>query len=217
SSSSSSSPALRAVAGWVAGTMAGLSRGIWGQSVLPDIWTVTLLSLMICLTLLSKWRLQPERRRYLWMTLFGYGLSIANSQLLWMMAPCLPIFVASVDRRLARDLSLLGGLTALVACAGFQWLWPDHWSSSVTYIRAVQGTAVWACLFGGCLCYSQRDLFSTWRASLIGIAAVTTGLLLCFLPALFAMANPPINWAYPRTTSGFFHLLTRGQFERLQP
>jgi len=31
------------------------------------------------------------------------------------------------------------------------------------------------------------------------------------------MTNPPVNWGYPRTVEGFFHVLTRGQYERLRP
>jgi len=28
------------------------------------------------------------------------------------------------------------------------------------------------------------------------------------------MTNPPMNWGYARTPEGFFHLITRGQYER---
>ena len=31
------------------------------------------------------------------------------------------------------------------------------------------------------------------------------------------MTNPPMNWAYPRTVEGFFHAVTRRQYERLDP
>ena len=29
------------------------------------------------------------------------------------------------------------------------------------------------------------------------------------------MTNPPVNWGYPREVTGFFHVLTRGQYERI--
>jgi hypothetical protein len=32
-----------------------------------------------------------------------------------------------------------------------------------------------------------------------------------------SMTNPPVNWAYPRTPEGFFHLISRGQYERWHP
>ena len=31
------------------------------------------------------------------------------------------------------------------------------------------------------------------------------------------MTNPPMNWGYARTGEGFFHLLSRGQFDSFQP
>jgi fatty acid desaturase len=31
------------------------------------------------------------------------------------------------------------------------------------------------------------------------------------------MTNPPVNWGYPRTVEGFFHVLTRGQYEHMNP
>jgi len=37
-----------------------------------------------------------------------------------------------------------------------------------------------------------------------------------YLPTA-SMTNPPSNWGYARTMEGFFHVLSRGQFERLSP
>ena len=31
------------------------------------------------------------------------------------------------------------------------------------------------------------------------------------------MTNPPMEWGYPRTVQGFFHALTRGQYEKINP
>ena len=40
----------------------------------------------------------------------------------------------------------------------------------------------------------------------------------CFvLIPLAAWTNPPINWGYAATREGFLHLITRGQYEKLQP
>ena len=48
--------------------------------------------------------------------------------------------------------------------------------------------------------------------------------LLCLLGAashlylpLASMTNPPSDWGYPREVGGFFHSLTRGQFEHIHP
>src|SRR5436309_9264235 len=34
---------------------------------------------------------------------------------------------------------------------------------------------------------------------------------------LAGMSNPPMEWGYPRTVEGFFHALTRGQYEKANP
>ena len=31
------------------------------------------------------------------------------------------------------------------------------------------------------------------------------------------MTNPPMEWGYPRTVQGFFHALTRGQYDKINP
>jgi hypothetical protein len=43
------------------------------------------------------------------------------------------------------------------------------------------------------------------------------GLAAYLYEPIASMTNPPVNCAYPRTADGFIHLLTRGQFERINP
>ena len=43
------------------------------------------------------------------------------------------------------------------------------------------------------------------------------GLSLYFYLPIASMTNPPVNWGYPRSVTGFVHVLTRGQFERIHP
>ncbi len=35
--------------------------------------------------------------------------------------------------------------------------------------------------------------------------------------AIAGMTNPPMEWGYPRTVEGFFHALTRGQYDKINP
>jgi hypothetical protein len=55
-----------------------------------------------------------------------------------------------------------------------------------------------------------------WRMTVCAMVFLL-GLLPYLLVPIFSMTNPPINWAYGRTAAGFFHLLRRGQYERIQP
>src|SRR5262249_46862828 len=38
-----------------------------------------------------------------------------------------------------------------------------------------------------------------------------------FYEAIAGMTNPPMQWGYPRTVDGFFHALSRGQYEKANP
>src|SRR5206468_3993233 len=51
-----------------------------------------------------------------------------------------------------------------------------------------------------------------WRAALACGAMFVLGTTPYLYLPLASMTNPPMNWGYPRTVTGFFHVLTRGQY-----
>jgi hypothetical protein len=55
------------------------------------------------------------------------------------------------------------------------------------------------------------------RTITICAGSFIAGLIPYFLVPIFSMTNPPINWGYGRTVAGFFHLLERGHYDRIQP
>lgn len=71
---------------------------------------------------------------------------------------------------------------------------------------------MWACLV-----VKTRRCFTEWKALFLMGVMFLLGLSLYFYVAIASMANPPVNWAYPRTVEGFLHVVTRGQYERLRP
>jgi len=58
---------------------------------------------------------------------------------------------------------------------------------------------------------------SEWLATFAGGWAWALGVAFYLYMALASMSNPPLNWGYPRTVTGFFHAFTRGQYERIHP
>src|SRR5262249_47414238 len=58
---------------------------------------------------------------------------------------------------------------------------------------------------------------SEWKAVAVCSVLLLAGLSCYLLLPVFSMANPPMNWSYPRTLEGFFHALNRGQYERIHP
>jgi hypothetical protein len=72
-------------------------------------------------------------------------------------------------------------------------------------------------LIGIGLVIKTRQAFSEWKAILICSGLFLLGLSLYFYLPIASMMTPPMNWGYPRTVEGFFHVLTRGQYEKSNP
>jgi tetratricopeptide (TPR) repeat protein len=60
-------------------------------------------------------------------------------------------------------------------------------------------------------------LLSEWPACLIMGVLWVLGASFYFYEAIAGMTNPPMEWGYPRTVEGFFHALTRGQYDKINP
>jgi len=56
-----------------------------------------------------------------------------------------------------------------------------------------------------------------WLAAIICGVAWIGGASFYLYEAISGMTNPPMQWGYPRTVEGFFHALTRGQYEKTNP
>ena len=60
----------------------------------------------------------------------------------------------------------------------------------------------------------------TWKVDHEWVTALLLGLLwfggasFYFYEAIAGMTDPPMQWGYPRTVEGFFHALSRGQYEK---
>jgi hypothetical protein len=67
------------------------------------------------------------------------------------------------------------------------------------------------------LTIATRRLLTEWRPLLLSHLLFFTAVSIYFYNAIASMTTPPVNWGYPRTVEGFFHLLSRGQFEKCHP
>jgi hypothetical protein len=65
--------------------------------------------------------------------------------------------------------------------------------------------------------FRTRELGSERQPLLACAGWLSLGLAAYFYLPVASIAEPPINWAYPRTAEGFLHLLTRGQYEHPHP
>lgn len=63
----------------------------------------------------------------------------------------------------------------------------------------------------------QGGLGNEIQVLVIGSMVWILGASFYFYMPVASMTNPPMNWGYPRTVEGFFHALTRGQYEKANP
>jgi hypothetical protein len=208
---------IRIVCGTVAGLGFGLDGCFWPKAVIADTWPLSLLLLALTICFLTRWFFLPEQRRFLLFAAFFLGLSLSESQALIPAAFGLPFLLVMADRRLGGEIFFgLGWFLWIVL------LRPDHLSQFDRYVGpgydwlwvvlATIATLVWA----GTSILTRR-FFSAWKISSACAVLFFTGISANFLLPIFAMTNPPVNWAYPRTVEGFFHLLSRGQFGSTVP
>jgi hypothetical protein len=205
---------LRAVSGCVAGLALGLCEAIWRHVALLNIWALSTLLFAAMLALLMRWTAAPHRKGFLYAAVFVFGLLLTNSQSCLAIAPALLLWVMLSDRELGRDLFLVAALLAAIEQTTGLLPWFASFSyRNVPLLIAFVPATLWAVISGAI----TRRIGSEWKPALACSALFLTGLGLYFYSPLASMTNPPLNWAYPRTVKGFYHLVTRGQYDKLYP
>ncbi len=69
----------------------------------------------------------------------------------------------------------------------------------------------------GVLAWRARKLDVGWLVVTVCLIFWTMGLAFYLYEPLSGMTDPPMQWGYPRTLEGFFHALSRGQYEKVDP
>ncbi|HVM49797.1 MAG TPA: tetratricopeptide repeat protein [Candidatus Acidoferrum sp.] len=98
--------AICLVSGFVAGLLIGYNGFMWSQSVIVEVYSLSVASLMVVLVCLLRWIYAPQERRYLYYALFFHGLCFTNHQTLIVAAMGIEVAIAVVDFRMGRSLFL---------------------------------------------------------------------------------------------------------------
>jgi hypothetical protein len=206
---------LRAVGGAIAGLGFGLSRPVWSQAVIVETWALTALLVALALALLMRWALAPEQRRFLIAAALVFGLLLTSAQHLVVLAPAIAAGVLLREPGLGRDFAW--AFLPLVACVMLASAFPVY-SHDVDELNVpLLGALVLPLFVALAVAVKTAAFGSHWKPCLACGACFLAGLLLCVYPALASMSNPPVNWGYPRSPEGLWHVLHRGQFERVTP
>jgi len=209
--------AFRIVCGVVAGLGFGLDGCFWPKAVVADTWPLSLCLLMLTLCLLTRWFFTPQRYRHIYAAAFLLGLTISESQALIPAAFGFPFLLLIGKRQLGREI-FFGISFALWATLLLKNTWLRlGWLGATSSGHVLIGVAVIATLVWLFAVVQTRSFLSEWKASSACAVLFFAGFGANFLLPVFSMTTPPVNWAYPRTSEGFFHLMSRGQFGSLAP
>ena len=102
--------------GFVAGMLLGFNGFMWSQSVIVEVYSFSVASLLIVLLCLLRWIYAPHQKRFLYLALFFHGICFTNHQTLIVAAMGIEVAIAAADFRMGRYLFLgnsviyLGGL-----------------------------------------------------------------------------------------------------------
>jgi len=145
--------------------------------------------------------------------MFVYGLSLTNSQSLAAAAPGLGILILLEDHALGRDIFAAIPLALTATLIAFvRWADLEH---MIQLTLACLG--VGAALISIGMVVKTRAIFSKWTCVIWCGVFILIGFSVVFYLPIASMTNPPMNWGYPRTVDGFWHVLSRGQYEKAHP
>jgi hypothetical protein len=209
--------AICAVAGFVAATLLGFSGVVWSQAVIVQTYSLNLFLMALTMSFMLRWIYAPNQRRYVYLMAYVFGLCVTSHQLM-VVSMGLEIAIIAGDLKLGRDLLGFNCLCWFAALA----LLRSHAISVFDYsapMILVLFNGVGALSLAGlaALIFKTRGLFTEWKSVLIMVALWLAGAAIYLYPALASMTNPPMNWGYPRTVNGFWHVLSRGQYDKMNP
>ena len=194
---------LGAVSGIAAGLLFAASPVLWSQAVIAETHTLTNFYFLALLALALRWIDAADRKSpYLLALLAGLGLAV--SPVLMLFLPVLLLAAALVSlkdfARMTAAALLFGGFLF----AEFTWgsLRPSLAGGVLGGVVAIAG------------------LLAAFRATR-SVAGLLLLLLAGLLPYVYlplaAARHPPMNWGQACTWDGFWHVVSRGQYEALVP
>ncbi len=207
--------AICMVSGFVAGLMVGLDGFMWSESVaINRISLFAVPWLILVLLLLMRWMYAPHQKRYLYLAMLFYGICATIHQTLLLSAMGIEVAIAAAQPRLGRDLFLTNSVLYLIGLALLHGQSIPALNNMTSIETAIfHAVGIGSIFAGGWLSLQTKGMFSEWKAVLIMGLVWVLGVSFYFYEPISGMTVPPMQWGYPRTVEGFFHALSRGQYE----
>lgn len=222
-------------AGASAALLFGFTRGVWLWAGVSEMRILSVFTFMLIGCFMMIWICNPRRRRYLYFSLLSLGLGTANHMTVLVML--LPIgagvLAVGINNLLAArrdgtpgplhkrisffgetiELAGAGAIVLAVCLPVLAWLRTTVPGNSIAgpLLNAglLAALAALAILAGGAAS-------GAWRARrIVACAAVfLAGLSFYAYMPLASSTNPPMNWGYASTAEGFYHSISRAQYEQ---
>jgi tetratricopeptide (TPR) repeat protein len=207
--------AICMVSGFVVGMLVGLDGFMWSESdVINRISLFGVPWLILVLLMLMRWMYAPHQRRYLYLAMFFYGICATIHQTLLLSAMGVEVAIAFAQPRLGRDLFLGNSIIYLVCLIALaKQSIPALNNMTSIEIELFHFVGIGSLIAGGWLSLKTKAIFTEWKAILFMGLLWILGVSFYFYEPISGMTNPPMEWGYPRTVEGFFHALSRGQYE----
>jgi thioredoxin-like negative regulator of GroEL len=211
--------AICVVTGIVAGLMLGFDGFMWKESVVINrISLFDVPWIMVVALCVLRWIYAPHQRRYLYIGMFFFGLCATIHQTMLVAAMGIEVCIAFALPRLGRDLflgnSIIYGICLIGMGTGKIQALNDLSDMFKTIFHVVGIGSIAAGIW---LSLKTKGAGSEWKSVLFMGLLWVVGASFYFYEPLSGMTDPPMQWGYPRTVEGFFHALSRGQYEKSNP
>ncbi len=205
------------VSGVSGGLLIGFKGFMWSQAVIVEVYTLSVLSLVLTFVFLLHYLYAPGQRRYLYWAAFMFGIAFTNHQTLIVAAMGIEVLIALANRKLGRDAFLANSAIYLIGVILIQndGLESIRTSPALSLIFHLVGIgSIAACVT---LAVQTGALATEIVPALVSLLMWSLGAAFYFYMPITGTTNPPLNWGYPRTWDGFVHAFTRGQYEKTSP
>jgi tetratricopeptide (TPR) repeat protein len=206
------------VSGIVAGLLLGLGGVMWSESVVINrISPFGVPWMMIVLLCLLRWIYAPHQRGYLYCAMFFFGICLTIHQTLLCAAVGIEVAVAATQPRLGRDLFLGNSIVYVLGLIANSTHFTNMLDTApmvlvLYHLVGLGSIAIWIWLAS-----KTKGLGGEWKAVFFMGMLWVLGASFFFYEPVAGMTDPPMQWGYPRTVEGFFHALSRGQYEKASP
>jgi hypothetical protein len=208
---------LCVVTGSIAALLFGFNGFYWSQSVIVEVYPFSVLSFMLVLCCLLHWIYAPEQRKYLYWASFWFGVCFTNHQTLIVAAIGIEVAVLASQPKLGRDVFLANSIIYILGLVGKSAGILTTFDNNLPLFMVYNAVGVGSIIVAVAMTLRLGNPFSEWKPVLISLALWLAGASFYFYMPIASMTNPPMNWGYARTKEGFFHALTRGQYDKTNP